>query len=39
MTSLTENLKPKTKNFVFSADSKTYQVFKGFEQLSSTIRW
>jgi len=37
MTSLTKN--PKPQNFIFIADSKTWRVFWGFEQLSSTIDW
>jgi len=33
-----KNGKPKPKIF-FIAESKTYRVFRGFEQLSSTIGW
>jgi len=35
MMSLTKNLKPKTKECFFIADSKTCQVFQAFKQLSS----
>jgi len=38
MMSRTKKTKPKTKIF-FTADSKTYQVFWGFEQLSGAIGW
>jgi len=38
MTSLTKKRKTKTKNLFF-LESKTYRVFRGFEQLSSTIGW
>ena len=39
MTSLTKNLKPKTKKMYFIADSNACRVFCGLKQLSSTIDW
>jgi len=39
MTSLTKNPETQNQKFIFIADSKTWRVFWGLEQLSDAIGW